>query len=397
MESLFEKHRNRLLVTDTTFVRSIMDTIHWESRLTGIKGARGVGKTTIMLQHIKSNYFNDETALYVSLDNIWFAKNSLTSLADYFIRRGGKRLYLDEVHKYPGWAQEIKNLYDDYPGLHIVFTGSSLLDILNARADLSRRAIVHTMQGLSFREFLSMTTGKEFSIYPLTEILNNHIEITNDILVTIKPLQHFERYLQFGYYPFFTEVPGLYHQRIEEIINMILEIELPSMRGVENSHIPKIKKLLQIIAESVPFIPNISKLSERAGISRVTLLSYLIYLQEVRLINSIYRDSEGITRLQKPDKLYMENTNIQHALSPHKIDKGTTRETFIVNQLMHSHTVEYAVTGDLLVDGQFTIEVGGRNKNMSQIASTPDSWIAADNIEFGSFNRIPLWLFGFLY
>ncbi len=397
MDSLFEKYRNRLLVTDTTFIRRSMDAILWESRLYGIKGARGVGKTTIMLQYLKRNHLNDEAALYVSLDNLWFAKNSLISLADNFVKRGGKHLFIDEVHKYPGWAREIKNLYDDYPGLHIVFTGSSLLDILNARADLSRRAVVHEMQGLSFREFIGMTTGKNFSIYTLEDILNNHIEISGDILRKIKPLQYFEKYLQYGYYPFFSEVPALYHQRIEEIVNMILEIELPSMRGVENSHIPKIRKLLRIIAESVPFIPNISKLSERAGISRVTLLSYLIYLQEARLINSVYRDSEGITRLQKPDKIYMENTNIMYALSLRTLAKGTLRETFLVNQLKYKHKVEYAEQGDLFIDGKYTIEIGGKNKTNKQISSLPDAWIAADNIEFGTHNKLPLWLFGFLY
>ncbi|MCF8222815.1 MAG: AAA family ATPase [Bacteroidales bacterium] len=397
MDLLFEKYRNRLLVTDTTFIRSSMDAIHWEYRLYGIKGARGVGKTTIMLQYLKENHLNDETALYVSLDNLWFAKNSLTSLTDHFVKRGGKHLFLDEVHKYPGWAQEIKNLYDDYPGLHIVFTGSSLLEILNSRADLSRRAIVYEMQGLSFREFLGMTTGKNFSIYSIDDILNNHIEISGDILGKIKPLQHFEKYLQYGYYPFFNEVKALYHQRIEELVNMILEIELPNLRGVENSHIPKIRKLIRIIAESVPFIPNISKLSERAGISRVTLLSYLVYLQEARLINSIYRDAEGITRLQKPDKIYMENTNIMYALSPGTLQKGTLRETFLINQLKYNNKVEYVEQGDLLLDERYTLEIGGKNKKNKQISSLPDAYIVADNIEFGTHNRIPLWLFGFLY
>jgi uncharacterized protein len=397
MDSLFDKYRNRLLATDTTFVRSSMKEITWEARLNGIKGARGVGKTTILLQYLKINHLNDPTALFVSLDNIWFAENSLSSISDHFVKRGGKLLFLDEVHKYPGWTQEIKNLYDDYPHLKIVFTGSSLLDILNARADLSRRAVVHTMQGLSFREFIGITTGKSLSIYTLEEILSNHLIISEEILSEIKPLQHFGKYLNHGYYPFFQEVPALYHQRVEEVMNMIIEIELPAMRGVEVSHIPKIKKLLQILAESVPFIPNISKLSERAGINRVTLLSYLYYLQEAGVINTIYRDSEGITRLQKPDKIYIENTNIMHALVGRNVEKGSVRETFLVNQLKHKHTVEYAEQGDLLVDGKYTIEIGGKNKKNNQISTLPDAYIAADNIEFGSYNRIPLWLFGFLY
>ena len=374
-----------------------MESINWKARLIGIRGARGVGKTTLLLQYIKDRLPADGTSLYVSLDNIWFTENRLTSLADMFTKRGGRYLFLDEVHKYPGWAQEIKNLYDDYPELKIVFTGSSLLDILNARADLSRRAVVYNMQGLSFREFLAMTTGNKLPVFPLNKILTDHLKLSKEVLKHVRPLKYFDQYLRYGYYPFYRELPVLYHQRIEETLNMILEIELPSMRGVDTGHLSKIKQLLQIISESVPFMPNISKLSERTGINRVTLLSYLWYLQEARVIISIYKEAQGITKLQKPDKLYMENTNILFALAPGNVNKGNLRETFIVNQLSYGHKVEYPLFGDLLVDNKYIIETGGKKKSGDQITGIPDSFIAADDIEYGNQNRIPLWLFGFTY
>jgi predicted AAA+ superfamily ATPase len=397
METLYEKHWNRLKSTDLIFIRSAMDLINWDARLIGIKGARGVGKTTLLLQYMKSHLPDDNSSLYVSLDNIWFAENKLSALVDSFSKRGGKFLFLDEVHKYPDWAQELKNAYDDYPQLKIVFTGSSLLEILNARADLSRRAIVYSMQGLSFREYLNLHLGKILPVYSLTDILENHIRISREILEQVKPLQFFDEYLKQGYYPFYKELPGLYHQRIEEIINMILEIELPLMRNVDIAYIPKLKKMLQIIAESVPFIPNISKLSERAGINRATFLTYLYYLHEVRITNSIYKEASGISRLQKPDKLFLENTNFIYALAPQNINRGNLRETFLVNQLGYKHRLEFPDKGDFFIDGKYTIESGGKNKTGHQLKDIDNSFIAADDIEFGNHNRIPLWLFGFLY
>lgn len=397
MDTLYEKHLNRLKTLELNFVRSLSYQINWNARLIGIKGARGVGKTTMMLQYIKKTLPADNTSLYVSLDNIWFAENSLSGLVDSFVKRGGSHLFLDEVHKYPTWSQELKNFYDDYPQLKVVFTGSSLLEILNARADLSRRAIVYNMQGLSFREFLNMNYGLNFPVVSLKDILENHIELSNQILLQVKPLKHFSAYLKQGYYPFYNELPDLYHQRIEEVLNMILEIELPLMRSVEIAYIPKLKRMLQIISESVPFIPNISKLSERVGINRSTFLTYLHYLSEVKIINSIYRDTKGISLLQKPDKLLMENTNLIYALAPQNANKGNLRETFLVNQLGHMHTLQFSGQGDFLVDEKYTVEVGGKGKNRGQIQNLNQAYIASDDIEYGSSNKIPLWLFGFLY
>lgn len=398
MNEIFEKFKKKIAATEVKFVRNLMNEIDFSSRLIGIKGSRGVGKTTLLLQHISLNFTDNlEKVLYVSLDDIWFSDNRLVDLANYFIKRGGEYLFLDEVHKYPNWSQEIKNLYDDYTDLKIVFTGSSLLEILNSRADLSRRAIIYNMQGLSFREYLSLETGKPFDIIELDEILQNHEEITNEILKQIKPLIYFSHYLEYGYYPFYIESMKFYKQKISEIINLILEIELPQLRNLNVSYIHKIKQLLYIISESVPFTPNITKLSEKTKINRETLSNYLYYLNETNIIISAYKDKSGISLLQKPDKIYLENSNLMYAINPNNINLGNLRETFFINQLKYKHKVEISETSDFIVDRKYTFEIGGKNKNTKQIENIKNSFIAADDIEYGYHNKIPLWLFGFLY
>lgn len=397
MDSLVERHFQRLSYVDTGFIRSLAYQIDWSSRLIAIKGSRGVGKTTLLLQYIKQHYGHSPEALYVSLDNIWFSENKLSELVDMFAKRGGKFLFLDEVHKYPNWSQEIKNIYDDYPQLQVVFTGSSLLEILNARADLSRRAVVYEMQGLSFREYLSMYHKVDFPVVTLGQIINNHIEIASEVLNLTKPLKYFPDYLKYGYYPFYKESAIQYYPKLEEVINMILEIELPLLRRIDIAYVRKIKQLLQIIASSAPFIPNVHKLSERIGISRNTLISYLFYLNEVRLVNAIYKDANGISQLQKPDKLFLENTNIAYALAPENTSIGNMRETFFVNQLVYRHRVEYASQGDFLVDAGYTFEVGGKKKTDKQIKEVDNAFIVADDIEYGIGNKIPLWMFGLTY
>lgn len=397
MDGIFEKHQRKIEHTSLDFVRSAMQSMNWKARLIGIKGPRGVGKTTLMLQYIKKNLAADRSALYVSLDNIWFAENTLTSLTDQFVKQGGKYLFLDEVHKYPNWSQELKNIYDDNPQLKIVFTGSSLLEILNARADLSRRAIVYSMQGLSYREYLQLEHGIELPAVSLEQILSDHVSIAKKVNSKLRPLQFFGDYLVHGYYPFYKEVRDLYHQRLEEVVNMTLEIELPILRKVEISYVPKLKQLLQIISESVPFIPNVSKLSERIGINRNTFITYLFFLQQAHIIRNLYRDAKGVTQLQKPDKIYLDNTNFQFALSPNNVKVGNLRETFFANQVAHAHTVEYVDQGDFLVNHKWTFEIGGNSKDNKQIRKTKNSFIAADNIEYGNGNKIPLWMFGMMY
>ena len=397
METLFEKFYKKIDFINLDFKRSLMNEIQWESRLIGIKGARGVGKTTLLLQFIKEHLPINELTLYVSLDNIWFAENKLSKLVNDFVKKGGKYLFLDEVHKYPNWSQELKNIYDDYPELKIVFTGSSLLEILNARADLSRRAVVYMLQGLSYREYLEIKLGVKLPKLELDDLVKNHLELAKEFNRLINPLQYFEEYLKTGYFPYFLEVPSLYYHRIEEVINMIIEIELPLLRKVDSTYISKLKQLLQIIAESVPFIPNVSKLSERIGINRNTFTAYLHYLQEANLTRNLYKDAHGISLLQKPDKIYLENTNFQYALAPRNTVIGSIRETFLVNQLSYQYQVEYANQGDFLINRSYTIEVGGKGKAKKQILGIDKSYIASDNIEYGTGNKIPLWMFGFLY
>jgi len=398
MESLFEKYRQKLHITSTIFVRGLMGEINWNSRLIGIKGARGIGKTTLLLQYIKIHLSQEtENTVYLSLDNIWFSNHSLMELVDYFVKRGGKNLFLDEVHKYPNWSQELKNIYDDFPTLKVVFTGSSLLEILNARADLSRRANVYHMQGLSFREYLSIETGEILETYSLEAILENHFEITDAISLKLKPLHYFENYLKTGYYPFYNENPDWYFISINEIINLMLEIELPQLRGVDLAYIHKMKQLLLIISESVPFVPNVSKLSEKIGINRTTLLLYFHYLEEIGLTLNLFKVAGGISKLQKPDKIFLENTNLMMALSPKYANIGNMRETFFANQLSYKHKISYATQGDFLIDGNTVFEIGGKNKSTKQIKNFDNAFVAADNLEFGFNNTIPLWLFGFLY
>lgn len=397
MERLYAKYQQKMAHVSTKFIRDAYHEIDWSGRLIGLRGARGVGKTTLLLQHSKLNLPQDERTLYVSLDNIWFSENKLVDFVDQFVQRGGQYLLLDEVHKYPNWAQELKNSYDDYPTLQIIFTSSSLLEILNARADLSRRADMYTLQGLSFREYLNFELERNLSSYSLEEIIQNHFAIAGDITKELKPLQYFDAYLKSGYYPFYKENRLLYHQKIEEVTNLILEIELPLLRNMEIAYVQKVKQLLRIIISSVPFKPNVAKLSERIGINRNTLVTYLHYLEEAKLTKHLYKDAKGITLLQKPDKIYLENTNMLHAFGYNSINEGNERETFFANQVGLKHVLEYSDKGDFLVDHRYIFEIGGKNKNGNQIAGIDKAYIVADDIELGLGNKIPLWLFGFLY
>ena len=398
MEELVQQFKRRIRFVDMNFVRNIMYEINWSARLIGIKGARGIGKTTLLLQYIKLILFARlDEVLYVSLDAVWFNNRSLLDLVYEFDQKGGKYLFLDEVHKYEGWAQILKNIYDDYPEMKIIFTGSSLLEILNARTDLSRRAVVYKMQGFSFREFLSLETKTTFPIFSLDQILEEHSKVDYKINAMVKPFQYFEKYLKYGYYPYYREQLDLYEMRVMEVINMILEIELPLLRNVDIAYVTKIKQLLVIIAESVPFVPNISKLSEKIGISRTTLLSYLYYLDEISLTHNLYKVGEGISQLQKPSKIFLDNTNLSFLFAHENVNPGNLRETFFVNQLAFQHQVNYAEQGDFIVDEKYTFEVGGRDKSNKQIKGMNNAYIAADGIEFGHQNKVPLWLFGFLY
>lgn len=398
MEKLIELFRKKMTVPLPVFERELERKINWNARLISVRGSRGTGKTTLFLQHIKKTFSNNlNKVLYVNLDNIYFSNNTLVELAEKFASRGGTHLFIDEVHKYENWSKEIKNLYDDFPELHIAFTGSSLLEILNGRADLSRRTLVYELTGLSFREYLSLIKAHDFPIFTLEEILKNNEQISAEIASKIKPFEFFDDYLSFGYYPYFLEGKDDYFNRLNETLNMILEVELPMLRGLEIAYIPRIKKLLAVIGESAPFIPNITQLAAKIGISRQTLLIYLKYLEDAKLINQLYKKSRGLSVLEKPEKILMENTNLIELFNGENANTDSRRETFVLNQLLHSHKVDFSEESDFFVDSKYTFEVGGKNKKRKQIQEIPDSYIIADDIEFGTDRRIPIWLLGFMY
>lgn len=398
MEKLIELFRKKMTGPLPVFERELERKINWNARLISVRGSRGTGKTTLFLQHIKKTFSNNlNKVLYVNLDNIYFSNNTLVELAEKFASRGGTHLFIDEVHKYENWSKEIKNLYDDFPELHIAFTGSSLLEILNGRADLSRRTLVYELTGLSFREYLSLIKAHDFPIFTLEEILKNNEQISAEIASKIKPFEFFDDYLSFGYYPYFLEGKDDYFNRLNETLNMILEVELPMLRGLEIAYIPRIKKLLAVIGESAPFIPNITQLAAKIGISRQTLLIYLKYLEDAKLINQLYKKSRGLSVLEKPEKILMENTNLIELFNGENANTGSRRETFVLNQLLHSHKVDFSEESDFFVDSKYTFEVGGKNKKRKQIQEIPDSYIIADDIEFGTDRRIPIWLLGFMY
>lgn len=398
MEKLIELFRKKMTGPLPVFERELERKINWNARLISVRGSRGTGKTTLFLQHIKKTFSNNlNKVLYVNLDNIYFSNNTLVELAEKFASRGGTHLFIDEVHKYENWSKEIKNLYDDFPELHIAFTGSSLLEILNGRADLSRRTLVYELTGLSFREYLSLIKAHDFPIFTLEEILKNNEQISAEIASKIKPFEFFDDYLSFGYYPYFLEGKDDYFNRLNETLNMILEVELPMLRSLEIAYIPRIKKLLAVIGESAPFIPNITQLAAKIRISRQTLLIYLKYLEDAKLINQLYKKSRGLSVLEKPEKILMENTNLIELFNGENANTGSRRETFVLNQLLHSHKVDFSEESDFFVDSKYTFEVGGKNKKRKQIQEIPDSYIIADDIEFGTDRRIPIWLLGFMY
>ncbi len=397
MDNLRKRHKALVDNVDLRFEREIINDLPWKERLISIKGSRGIGKTTLLLQFIKKSYGESADALYISLDDPYFFNTSLIEFADDFVSKGGKHLFIDEVHKYPNWAIEIKKIYDYNPSLKVVFTGSSLLEILNSKADLSRRVLSYTMQGLSFREFLEYKHNFKFDKVSLNDILINHENLAFNISKKLKPLQYFKEYIQRGYFPFSQNNVILYYKQLSEIINMIIEMELPSLKRIDVSKIPKVKQLLSVISQSVPFKPNITTLASKISISRNSLLEYIYALVDANILMSVHKNSFGVSLLQKPEKLYIDNTNYMYSLLNTDPDIGNLRETFFLNQLTQNHKVTYPKQGDFMVDEKYLFEIGGKSKNNKQIAGIENSYIAADDIEYGFGNKIPLWLFGFLY
>lgn len=398
MESLFRKHRILVSQVSMAIVRQQMNAIDWEKQLVSIRGSRGVGKTTLMRQYIKQTYgVNAGEALYLVMDSMYFTTHTLMEVAERFHLMGGKHLFLDEVHKYPTWSRELKEIVDLWPDLKITFTGSSLLQILNADADLSRRVLSYDLAGLSFREYLQFYKGLELPSYSLDEILSNADAICQKVCEVCHPQPLFDEYLRVGYYPFYDGNDEEYYSRIENVVSFIIDQEMTQFCGVEPAYTRKLKAMLLFLANNVPYDVNIAKLSSYLEINKTTVLSYLSSMQKAELLSLLYTDNKSVTKMQKPDKVYIHNPNMLYALSTNEI-MGTIRECFVVNQLSAGHTVEYGRTqGDFKVDGRITIEVGGKDKSFDQIADIPDSYILADSMEFPIGKKLPLWLVGFLY
>lgn len=396
MEQLFEKSYRKLDRTPDRFHRYLLSDIDFANRMIGIKGARGAGKTTLLLQHAHRELPLDHQVLYTSLDDLWFTENKLVDLADAFVKQGGRYLLLDEVHRYPNWSQELKNIYDDEPDLSVIFTGSSIMHLDKARADLSRRAVMYELRGLSFREYISLATTVLLEKLDWETLLKDHVRIARSIVQKIKPLEHFTAYLKHGYYPYFLENVNVYPQKLEETISLALSTDLPALHDLTPASIEKIRQLLYIIAESAPFKPNISKLSERTGVARNTMINFLHHLEDLRIINGLYHSATGIGALQKPEKIYLHHPNLQYAMAYSAVEMGSVRESFFINQASAVKTVTYTSEGDFAV-GDDMFEVGGKDKQQRQLKNFKRSFVVADGIEIGHEHKIPLWMFGLLY
>lgn len=397
MEVLKQKSLIKINEVNTTFKRYLYYKIDWNDRLIIIKGARGVGKTTLILQHIKETFGNNENILYTSLDDIWFADNTIVSLADQFVKMGGTHLFLDEVHKYPNWAREIKNIYDDYSELKLILTSSSALQIIQGKADLSRRAVIYQFNEMSIREYLMLHYKINIPVISIKNLLERHIQTALEIRKTIKPVRIFKEFLQYGAYPYSIENKNNYYQRLINTVLLTIETDLPAILNIDYSSVVKLKRLIYVIASSSPFKPNISELSKKIGVSRDTLLRYLHYLEDAHLINLLKTEKSGMSYFAKPDKIYINSPDMLYAIDSENVNIGTLRESFFFNQLKTVKNLYYTPAGDFNVNNECIIEIGGKNKTNKQIKSIPHSYLAKDDIEIGYKNTIPLWLFGFVY
>ena len=389
MDALFGYSNQLISEVDTGFIRYSYHQINWQNRLVGLIGPRGVGKTTLVLQYIKNN-LNIHQTLYVTAEDFYFAKSRLTDLADSFVKSGGKYLFIDEIHKYPDWSKELKLIYDYHKELKVVFTGSSVLDIKKGSSDLSRRAVVYTMQGLSFREYLRLFHQTEVSKFSLEEILNHQVDLPQ----IPHPLPLFDEYLKRGYYPFAIEDD--FDLRLQQVVNQTLESDIPTYVAMNVSTGRKLKQLLAIVAESVPFKPNMSKIAEMLNISRNNIADYLLYMEEAGMVAQLRNETGGIRGLGKVEKVYLDNTNLVYNLARENQNTGNVRETFFLNQLSVKHQVVSSSLADFKID-HIEFEVGGKNKGLKQIKSAKKGFVVKADIERGYLNTIPLWHFGLMY
>lgn len=403
MDTLFRKSDRLLANTSTGIVREKMGEIHWNSQLVTIIGAKGVGKSTLIKQYLKLNYQpGDRRVLYCSADTVDFSTRTLVELAEEFVIQGGELLAIDEIHKYkPGttdWSREIKEIYELFPDLKMIVSGSSLLRLKEGDADLSRRAVKYTMPGLSFREALRFYHDLSFPVWTLEDILAHSYDLWQMVSSKCKPVALFKEYLEKGYYPFLLEGTGEYYTKIEQVVNYIIETELPQICKVDVANVRKLQALIAMICSETPFELNANKIAAALEIGRDTVVEYLKYLGDAKVLNLLYSDKKRIGKLSKPDKVYLENPNILYALAPAKVEIGTLRETFAVDCLSEFHVVEYGKTqGDFKVDSRYTFEIGGRSKDFSQIAGMKGSYVFADDWDMPDGAKLPLWMLGFLY
>ena len=390
MNALYEYQQLILSQINISFLRYKYYELDWTRRVFGIVGPRGVGKTTMVLQYIKQK-LSLQDSLYITLDHIYFSTHTLIDVADKFYKEGGKHLIIDEVHKALNWSVQLKQIIDSYPNMQIIFTGSSVLDIYRGVADLSRRAPIYDMQGLSFREYLVLYHGIQVPTLNLDDLINQRVTLPN----IEHPLPLFKDYLKRGYYPF-ERIASDFSTNLMQVINRTMETDIPLYANINISVARKLQNLLVVIAESVPFKPNYKKLAEITSISRNDIADYIYYMERAGMLMSLHDTTQGIRSIGKSHKLYVDNTNLMYVLSPENIDKGNLRETFFLNQMR----VKYPVTASQKADfeiGNYIFEVGGKNKNQKQLDNNPDGYIVKDDIEFGYRNVIPLWAFGLTY
>jgi predicted AAA+ superfamily ATPase len=396
LEKLFKKYQYiNKKIDKLKYKRYFFDIVDFDERLIGIVGARGVGKTTFLLQYLNELQIEDEKKLYFSVDSIFGYDTTLFDIAEEFSLLGGKILVIDEIHKYKNFEMELKEIYD-FLDIKVIFSGSSAIELEHKKADLSRRAVLYRVKGLSFREFLELKLDIKFNSYTLKDILTNHSQIAKDLTKQIKPLEHFKDYLKYGYYPFYFETPNTYFLKLEETINNVIESDLSQIFNIEPSNITKLKQLVSYICNSKPYELNLSNLATKIGINRKTLYLYIHYLTLGDIFLKVLPKTKGDTIFSKPSKLYLNNTNLNYAYCDN-LEIGTLREIFFTNQVGLNSKISYSKIGDFLIDDKYTIEVGGKNKSFKQIKDISNSFVVADDIEVGFSNKIPLYLFGFLY
>jgi predicted AAA+ superfamily ATPase len=398
MDALIGLFHNRLAQTNHDFVRYLTPKINWDNRLFAFFGARGTGKTTLLLQYLKQKA-DISKSFYMSLDDLYFSAHRLVDVVRTLWQEGVTHFFIDEVHKYPyeTWAQELKNMYDSYPDVKVAFSGSSILNIYRGNADLSRRAINYELFGLSFREFLEFEGIKKMPIVSLDDLLTYHVSIAAEIIRDIKILPLFRQYMQTGYFPYYKEDLPTYQLRLVNTVNAVLETDLPAVEQIEYVSIQKLKRLLAVIATMTPFTPNMSALGAQVEIHRSNLPKSLYLLERARLLGLLQTAGKNPNSLNKPSKIFLDNPNLAFALGKNNTNMGNLRETFFYNQLKVVAKITDAPKGDFTVDDNYVFEVGGGSKTFSQIAGIPNAFLAADDIEIGFANKIPLWLFGFLY